>query len=97
MKFEEFWSNLDSLLLEKREFTTLHDNKTFEARRAIDAIRIDSDTISQPRVIKKEEFVKIWRLSLDFPKEERFHPSHYSKSSLNASYILALFHEIMNS
>ncbi len=97
MQFEEFWSGLNSLLLGKRNFVTLHDNVAFEARNAIDAIRIDSETISTPRVIDKEEFIKIWRLSQDFPEEEKFHPGNYSKSSRHASYILTLFHEIMNS
>lgn len=95
MKFVEFWAELDSLLLEKNDYVTLHDNRSFEARRAIDAVRVDSDTISTPRLIKKEEFAKIWRLSLDYPKETRFHPGNYTMNTQNASYILALFNEIV--
>ena len=97
MKFDEFWSTLNKLLETKRNFVTIRDEKPFEITPSIDAIRVDSDTITEPRVIKKEEFVKVYRSSLDFSEEERFHPGNYSKISQNASYIVTLFDHVMNS
>jgi hypothetical protein len=96
MKFEEFWINLSELMTTKRDFVTIHDQKPFKVTPSIDAFRIDSDTISTPRVIKKEEFIKVWQASKDYPEENRFHPGNYSKISQNASYIVTLFDEIQN-
>lgn len=96
MKFDEFWTRLDELLSSKIDFVTIRDKVPFEAKKAIDAIRIDSDTITTPRVIPKEEFVKVYRSSLDYLESERFHPGNYSKISQNASYIVTLFDHIMN-
>ena len=96
MKFDEFWTELDELLSSTSNFVTIHDKVPFEAKKAIDAIRIDSDTITVPRVIKKEEFVKVYRSSLDVLESERFHPGNYAKITQNASYIVTLFDHIMN-
>ena len=96
MKFEEFWSALDELLQTKRDFVTIHDEKPFKITPSIDAIRVDSDTISTPRNISKEEFIKVYRASLDILESERFHPGNYSKITQNASYIVTLFDHIMN-
>ena len=96
MKFDEFWTKLDELLSSKSDFVTIHDKIPFEAKRATNAIRIDSNTITTPRVITKEEFVKVYRSSLDVLESERFHPGNYSKITQNASYIVTLFDHIMN-
>jgi len=96
MKFDEFWSTLNELLQTKRNFVTIHDETPFEITPSIDAIRVDSDTITTPRVIKKEEFVKVYRSSLGLSEGERFHPGIYSTISQNASYIVTLFDHIMN-
>ena len=96
MKFEEFWSTLNELLQTKRDFVTIHDEKPFKITPSIDAIRVDSDTISTPRNISKEEFIKVYRASLDILESERFHPGNYSKITQNASYIVTLFDHIMN-
>jgi hypothetical protein len=96
MKFEEFWSALEELLQTKRDFVTIRDEKSFKITPSIDAIRVDSERFSIPRVIKKEEFVKVYRASLDFSDEKKFHPGNYAKISQNASYIVTLFDHIMN-
>jgi len=96
MKFDEFWSTLNELLQTKRNFVTIHDEKPFKITPSIDAIRVDSDTISTPRNISKEEFIKVYRASLDILESERFHPGNYSKITQNASYIVTLFDHIMN-
>ena len=96
MKFDEFWSTLNELLQTKRDFVTIHDEKPFKITPSIDAIRVDSDTISTPRNISKEEFIKVYRASLDILESERFHPGNYSKITQNASYIVTLFDHIMN-
>ena len=96
MKFEEFWNNLNELLQTKRDFVTIHDEKPFKITPSIDAIRVDSDTISTPRNISKEEFIKVYRASLDVLESEKFHPGNYSKITQNASYIVTLFDHIMN-
>ena len=96
MKFDEFWSTLNELLQTKRDFVTIHDKKPFKITPSIDAIRVDSDTISTPRNISKEEFIKVYRASLDILESERFHPGNYSKITQNASYIVTLFDHIMN-
>ena len=96
MKFEEFWNNLNELLQTKRDFVTIRDEKPFKITPSIDAIRVDSDTISTPRNISKEEFIKVYRASLDILESERFHPGNYSKITQNASYIVTLFDHIMN-
>ena len=96
MKFEEFWNNLNELLQTKRDFVTIRDEKPFKITPSIDAIRVDSDTISTPRNISKEEFIKVYRASLDVLESEKFHPGNYSKITQNASYIVTLFDHIMN-
>jgi hypothetical protein len=96
MKFDEFWSTLNELLQTKRDFVTIHDEKPFKITPSIDAIRVDSDTISTPRNISKEEFIKVYRASLDVLESEKFHPGNYSKITQNASYIVTLFDHIMN-
>ena len=96
MKFDEFWSTLNELLQTKRNFVTIHDEKPFKITPSIDAIRVDSDTISTPRNISKEEFIKVYRASLDVLEEKKFHPGNYAKISQNASYIVTLFDHIMN-
>jgi len=96
MKFDEFWSTLNELLQTKRNFVTIHDEKPFKITPSIDAIRVDSDTISTPRNISKEEFIKVYRASLDVLESEKFHPGNYSKITQNASYIVTLFDHIMN-
>ncbi len=67
--FEKFWSRLDLLLLVKSYFIMLYDQKPFETR-AIDAVRIYSNSLKQPRITKKEEFRKIWLLSKDIMQEK---------------------------
>ena len=96
MKFEEFWNNLNELLQTKRDFVTIRDEKPFKITPSIDAIRVDSDTISTPRNISKEEFIKVYRASLDVLESEKFHPGNYSKITQNASYIVTLFDHIIN-
>jgi hypothetical protein len=96
MKFVDFWTALNELLLEKNDFVTIQQEKSFVAKRANEAIRIDSDTITTPRVIPREEFVKVYKASLDYLEAERFHPGNYSKITQNASYIITLFDHIMN-
>ena len=96
MKFAEFWTSLSELLQTKRDFMTIHDKKPFKITPSNNAIRVDSDTISTPRNISKEEFIKVYRASLDILESDRFHPGNYSKISQNASYIVTLFDHIMN-
>jgi hypothetical protein len=96
MKFEEFWNNLNELLQTKRDFVTIHDKKPFQITPSKDAIRVDSDTISTPCVIKKEEFFKVYRASLNIYEFDRYHPGNYTKITKNDSYIITLFNYIMN-
>jgi hypothetical protein len=96
MKFDEFWTNLGELLSSKSGFVTIHDKVPFEAKKVNEVIRINSDTITSPRFIQKEEFVRVYRSSLDILESEKFHPGNYSKITLNASYIVTLFDHIMN-
>ena len=96
MNFQEFWTGLSELMTTKRDFVTIHDQKSFKVTPSIEAVRVDSDTISTPRVIKKEEFIKVWQASRDYSEDNRFHPGNYSKISQNASYIVTLFDEIQN-
>jgi hypothetical protein len=96
MEFYKVWESIESVLENKRNFTTLIDGKEFEARRAINAVRIDSVTVTQPRVIGKEEFQKIWNIFKDLDDDKKYHPGNYSKNTVNASYILTIFAEIFN-
>jgi len=96
MDFQEFWIQLTELMTVNRDFETLRDQKSFKITPSIDAIRVDSGTISTPRVIKKEEFLKVWRASQEYMDSEKFHPGNYSKITQNASYIVTLFDQILN-
>lgn len=96
MKFQEFWIALSELMTSKRDFVTLHDQKSFKITPSIEAIRVDSDTITQPRVIKKEEFARVWQASVEYSDAEKFHPGNYSKITQNSSYIVTLFDQILN-
>ena len=96
MDFQEFWTGLSELMATKRDFETIHDQKPFHITPSKEAIRVDSDTISTPRVVKREEFLKVWRASQEYMDSEKFHPGNYSKITQNASYIVTLFDQILN-
>jgi len=95
MDFQEFWTGLSELMATKRDFETIHDQKPFHITPSKEAIRVDSDTIKTPRVVKKQEFLKVYRASKEHP-DDPFHPGHYSKLTVNASYIVTLFEQIKN-
>jgi hypothetical protein len=96
LKFIEFWGKLENLLRTKSDFVTLEQHKPFEAKLAIEAVAVTSDTIKDKRIIKKEEFHKIWFLSKDLSESEAMKPGSYQKNTLNASYIVTLIDAVLN-
>ena len=53
MKFEEFWTALTESMTHTRDYKTIKDQKSFKVTPSIDAVRVDSGTITTPRLIKK--------------------------------------------
>ena len=96
MKYLEFWENLENLLKVKSNFITINQKKPFEAKITLDGVAVTSDTIKNKREIKKEEFKKIWILSLKLSDSEALKPGSYQKDTLNASYIVTLMDEVFN-
>ena len=83
-------------MVHTRDYNTIKDQKPFKVTPSIDAVRVDSETITTPRVIKKEEFVKVWREFIQTAEDKKFHPGTYTKITQNSSYIVTLFDEIIN-
>lgn len=88
LKFEEFWKELTDRLRKKHDFITLTQEKEFEARNAIDAIVVIPSSTGYKRVIKKDEFRKIWNIAKTYSPEHVYDTSNYQKDSVNTSYIL---------
>ena len=97
MNFDVFWTKLDELLSSERNFITINQQKPFEALRSIDGVVVTPKSSGEKRLIKKEEFTKIYRLSKSLPESEVFKPNSYQKDSRNSSYIVTFFDKIMNS
>lgn len=49
------------------------------------------------RVIKYDEFIKIWRLARKLPKDQFLKPSSYTNDTQNSSYIVTLLKIILES
>jgi hypothetical protein len=97
LKFESFWKQLSKLLLEKHDFETIDQNRKFEAKNAIQAIVVTPESTGNKRVIKYDEFVKIWRLAKKLPKEQFLKPSSYTNDTQNSSYIVTLMKTVLES
>ncbi|MGY5144412.1 MAG: hypothetical protein ACW9XH_08020 [Candidatus Nitrosopumilus sp. bin_32a] len=95
IKFEEFWSQLSKLLLERHDFETIDQNKKFEARNSIQAIAITPESSGEKRTVKHEEFVSVWRLARTLPKDQFLKPSNYTNVTRNSSYIVTLMKIIL--
>ncbi|EIJ64994.1 hypothetical protein BD31_I0780 [Candidatus Nitrosopumilus salaria BD31] len=97
LKFEDFWNQLSKLLLEKHDFETIDQNKKFDARNAIQAVVVTPESTRNKRVIKYDEFIKIWRLARKLPKDQFLKPSSYTNDTQNSSYIVTLLKIILES
>jgi hypothetical protein len=95
MKFEEFWASLVTNLKTNHDFVTLTQGKPFEARNAIAAIVITPESTGYKRVIKKDEFRKIWNMAKTFSDEQVYNTSNYQKDSVNISYIFTLIKHVI--
>ncbi len=95
IKFEEFWNKLSKLLTTIHDFETIDQNKKFEARNAIQAVVIIPSSSGNKRVIKYDEFVKIWQLAKKLPKDQFLKPSNYTNDTQNSSYIVTLIKTVL--
>jgi hypothetical protein len=81
----------------KAYFKTIDQNRKFEAKNAIQAIVVTPESTGNKRVIKHDEFVKIWLLAKKLPKDQFLKPSNYTNDSQNASYIVTLLKTVLES
>jgi len=95
MNFDEFWQKRRDLLRAKHDFVTLDRGKGFEARNTVDGIVVIPESSGKKRPVKEEEFRKIWRLCKDSPKEVRFRPGEYQRTTVNASYIITIMKQVL--
>ena len=93
MKFDEFWNRLSKEFSSSRTIHTLKQGKEFKVRISGDNAIVIPGT-QYRRYIAKSEFHKIWNIALGITNAYR--PSNYSKSTYNASYILATMKHILN-
>ncbi len=90
MKFQTFWNNLKKDLLQKREFQTIKQKKSFSARYSQGFVEIFPKSTMYERDLYQKEFLRVWDQAKNYNRGEQFLNKHYQDITRHSSYILAL-------
>ena len=94
MRFDEFWSSLQSEISVPKRFRTLKHGKEFKA--VFNNVVTITPTSQYQRTLTKNEFEKVWKRAKNLPNNEQFKRVNYNDMTRNGSYILCLMKHIIS-
>ncbi len=89
MKYDEFWVKVKTLN-NWVELETLKHKKNFNAKYNGSLVLIQPESTMVERKIDQGQFIIVWNLAKQLPKQEQFKRSNYNKMTRNGSYILTI-------